>query len=183
MGLKERREEIEQLSCVNLDMSNFKKHWVKPLRKGQKSHQVQDELHQLPNVQKTKLHSSLKDFYSEFSELSEHVVIQDRLHALSSALVEMKLLSSRGATESGKMSFLKGKVLQDQQAGISSLISQVKTFDNKLQNIENMYHDINGYLHQSLSLEHSVALLELPHYTYLKNLQLTNNKQKKLLIN
>ena len=93
----------------------------------------------------------------------------------------MKLLSLRGAEDSHKMNFLQGKVLEDPHVSISSAIDRVKAFDDDLQTIEAMYHDINGYLHQSLSLEHSVALLELPHYAYLKSLQLANQKHKKIV--
>tara|TARA_Y100000310_G_C20696701_1_gene826226 strand:+ start:5023 stop:5646 length:624 start_codon:yes stop_codon:yes gene_type:complete len=181
MSLKELKQEIRELPSIKSDISDFKKNWLQPLRKGQKSHIVQEQLHQMHPDDKSHVHASLKDFYGQFASLHEHTALPEKLQSISAALVEMKLLSLRGAECSGKMDFLQAKVLQDPEFSIGSVISQVKTFDDDLNNIETMYHDINGYLHQTLSLEHSVALLELPHYTYLKSLQLTSNKQKKIV--
>lgn len=181
MVLQELKQEIRELSSISSDLSDFKKNWIQPLRKGQKSHSVQSELHQMHPDDKSRVQASLKDFYGQFASLQEHTVLPEKLQSLGAVLVEMKLLSLRGAEDSGKMNFLQGKVLDDPQLNIKSVISQVKAFDDDLQNVEAMYHDINGYLHQTLSLEHSVALLELPHYAYLKNLQLTSQKQKNIV--
>ncbi len=181
MSLQELKQEIRELPSISSDLSDFKKSWVTPLRRGQKSHIVQDELHQMHDDDKTRIHASLKAFYGQFANLEGHAVLPEKLQSIGAALVEMKLLSLRGAENSGKMSFLQGRVLQDPQMSISSAISQVKAFDEDLQNVEAMYHDINGFLHQNLSLEHSVALLELPHYAYLKSLQLTSQKQKNIV--
>jgi len=181
MSLQELKQEIRSLPDISSDLKDFKKHWLKPLRKGQKVHKAQQGLHEMHPQDKSQVHSTLKDFYSKFAELEEHTVLPNRLHALSAALVEMKLLSIRGAENSSKMSFLQGKLLDDPQFSISSVISKVKSFDRTLNQIENFYHDINGYLHQTLSLEHSVALLELPHYSYLKNLKATAKTQKRIV--
>ena len=181
MSLQELRQEIRELPSISSDLSDFKKSWLTPLRKGQKGNIVQNELHQMHPDDKSHVHASLKGFYKQFAFLQDHTVLPEKLQGISAALVEMKLLSLRGAEDSGKMSFLQGRILQDPQMSISSVISQVKAFDDDLQNVETMYHDINGYLHQSLSLEHSVALLELPHYAYLKSLQLTSQKQKTIV--
>lgn len=181
MGLQELKQEIRELPDISSDLKDFKNTWVKPLRRGQNNHSVQEQLHDMHDDHKSHVHASLRDFYGQFNNLNEHVVLKDKLQAVSAALVEMKLLSLQGAENSGKMEFLQGKIMQDPEFSIQSVISQVKSFDEDLRNVENMYHDINGYLHQNLSLEHSVALMQLPHYAYLKSLQLTNQKQKQIV--
>ncbi len=181
MGLQSLKQEIRALPSIGSDLQGFKKHWLSPLRKGQKCNKAQQGLHEMHPDDKSKIHSTLKGFYSQFSELEGHTILPEKLHALSSALVEMKLLSLRGAENGGKMSFLQGKVLDDPQFSLSNTITEIKSFDEKLSQIETLYHDVNGYLHQTLSLEHSVALLELPHYAYLKNLKETAKHQKRIV--
>ena len=181
MGLKELRKEILSLPEIGRDLKGFKQHWVKPLRKGQSHNKVQSELHNLGHQEKSKINSSLKNFYSEFKSLESHSIFTEKLQGLSHAMIDMKLLGLRGAESSSKMKFLQSTLMEDPRLGISSVISEIKIFDQKLSQVENMYHDINGYLHQTLSLEHSVALLDLPHYAYLKNLKETAKHQKRIV--
>jgi len=177
MEVQDIRRELRSLESVGSDVTNLKKHWVKPLKEFS-SHAFDGSLeeHEAKHVKK-----QLREFNKVLNALSFVDRNTERMQAISNAVVDMKLLNFQGLDDSRKMEHLSNKLLNDDFHSVSNSIKDVKEFDSKLNEAKAIYSQVNGFLHQKLNLEHSVALMDLPHKQYLDNLELKSHKHKQIV--
>ena len=155
-----------------------------------KAHQILEHL----NAEEQKqLHDKLVKCYNSFENLKNGNSTHQKMRGISNAITEIKLLNFQSKNNGsqikdsvvmqGKVDYLSNKILKDDFHGFQTTIEEVKGFDNHLTKLASIYDEINLFLSQKLSLEHSVALLEMPHRKYLASLKKTSEQRKDIIKN
>ncbi len=175
------RRELRSFGSISSDIKGLKEHFVKPLRARSKDHKSHKFYSGLGMHEQKYLNKQLADFHKVLGALAIADQNTSKLSVISNAVVDMKLMHVQGRENSSKMAHLSNKLLNDEFHGMSAAITNIKHFDRKLNTVYEKYEQINGFLHQKLSLEHSVALMQMPHKQYLDNFQLKSHKQKKIV--
>ncbi len=196
--MKEIKRDIDSLNCVKKDMDNFKESWLQPFltQSGKVNKRLTDKgahqiLEHLNVEEKQQLHDKLVEFYNSFELLKNANSTHQKMRGISNAITEMKLLNFQSKNNGseikdsvimqGKIDYLSNKILKDDFHGFQTTINEVKEFDTHLSKLASIYEEINLFLSQTLSLEHSVALLEMPHQKYLSSLIKTSEKRRDII--
>ena len=177
MDLRELKREVDGLGDIDKNLRQMKSSWIKQIRKG--SNQEFNFLNQLDDNSKKNLNDKLIVFNGLHKQLRRGQIVNEKLKTLAHYLVELKVASLSG--DKRKPKILVRRFLSDEFTGLHSLVNEVKEFELNLNNLTDVYDEINLHLAGVLPLEHSVALLDSPHKNYLNKLKVISTKQKRFV--
>ena len=177
MEIKELKKEIDSLPDLNKVLSNFRKFWLKEIKKNTNPDFA--FLQKLEEGAKKEINSYLKNCQEIWGELGYAQFINEKLSALAHYLLELKLTSLNGDKKKSKM--IMKKFITDEFLSLKQLVEEVKNFELNLKKLRQVYDKVNQQILEEVSLEESVRLMDAPHKNYLNSLFLICRKQKRLL--
>ena len=173
--LKEVKQEIRSLPCLQENLAKFQGSWFRPLH--------QNNLH-LPFTKgldpqtKEELHQKLTALQPHLRTIAEAQIIPDRLHRHAHTLVELKLTTFNGDRKKAKM--LVNDLARD-ETGIKRTMNHIKDLHSSLLHLSQQYEEVNQLLDKKLSLEEAVYYMSLPHRKYLNTLIKTADHHQKIV--
>ena len=165
MDLREIRKEVNSLPNIQKDLKNFKDNWVKPFKKNTNLHLP--FLKDLDKDTKKELNQKLLLLQNTLKDIGESQVINDKLQHYSRYLIEMKLSTFNG--DEMKSEVLSNQMLNDDFMNIKNTITEVKSFAERVENLQQQYEEVSELLHQNLSLDQIIYFMDLPHKKYLNS--------------
>ena len=177
MDLREIRKEVASLPNMAQAIDNFSQNWVRPIRSN--TNPNMPFLQNLPADAKRELNGKLLQAQQMVGELRSATQIHDKLHHYSRAMVDLTLSQMR--EDKTRTKVLTNQMLNDDLFGLPKAIDEVKNFEQNVQVLSDLYHDVNELLHDHLSLEQAVAFMDMPHYRYLQSIQKTAQQQRFLV--
>jgi hypothetical protein len=190
--LKEIKRDIEKLPDVANQLKDFELSWLAHPKKNariQKKSALFEVMKQLPAKEKKHINEKLIAFYTQFESLRSASFTKEKLHSISSTLVEMKLSKFRNsslqdgqkAQTTKREEYLQSKVLNDDFHSLGTVIDEVKNFHSNLESLEVQYEEINDLLYKQLVLEYSLKAMSGSHKKNLSNLKISSKKRKELV--
>ncbi len=177
MELRELKKEVQELRDVKETIDKFQQVWIQPLKNKNNSH--------LPFVKgidseiQVELNDKLSRLHAQLEDIKTSQMLNEKLKHYARYLIEMKLTTFNGDENKSKM--ITNSLLNDDFMNIKQAITEIKHFDQSVQNISAQYHEINQLLQKNLSLEESLFFMELPHLRYLNHLLKITEKQKTII--
>ena len=101
MDLREIRRETESLTNISETTDNFKKNWIKPLRKTSNKHL--SFIKNLDEDTKKELKHRLDTVHKHINSLGQDQMINDKLKTYSRYLIELKLTTFNGDQNKSKV--------------------------------------------------------------------------------
>jgi hypothetical protein len=177
MNLKEMRNEAYSLPDVEKTLGKFQENWISPLRTN--TNRNLPFLQELPSDLKKNINFEIAKFQTHLNKVKVGQRVNEKLRHYARYLIELKLTDFQG----NKLKFrvITNSLLNDDFLNINNTILEVKNFENDVLKLREHYDKINEYLQNNMSLEESLAFLELPHKNHLKILEQTSKKQKVLV--
>ncbi|MBI2572733.1 hypothetical protein HYV86_02645 [Candidatus Woesearchaeota archaeon] len=174
MDLREIRQQVATLPQISKVVDNFSQNWVRPIRSN--TNPNMPFLQNLPQETKRELNSHLTLAHQKVAQLRNSTQIHEKLHHYSRSMVDLTLSHMR--EDKTKTKIITNQMLNDDLFGLPKAIEEVKNFEQNVQVLSDLYHNVNELLHDHLSLEQAVAFMEMPHYRYLQTLQKTAQQQR-----
>lgn len=177
MDVRQLKQEIEKLPNIEEAVSEFERHWLKPIKKNtNKGHPF---LHVLSQEQKRELNSQLLALNKFLREVKYGQIVNEKLASSAHNLIELKIAAL--TNDYKKTRRLLSTFLQDPQMGIKQLIFEVPYLESQLSLLNRSYDAILEQLSRQLPLEQTLSLLEGKHKLALKRLLSIPKKQKRYL--
>lgn len=176
MGLKELKQEIEQLPNLTETVINFQSNWINPLR-GNNAHLP--FLKKLSPDVKEELNNKLLSLQASIQHLQNSQHIHERFQNHSHNLIELKLTTLNG--NKSKQKLLTNKLTNDDFSSIKSTVQHVRQFQEHTTILSRQYEEVNRLLEKQLSLEEMVYYMNLPHRKYLNSLIKTTEQHQKIV--
>ena len=127
--------------------------------------------------EKKEIDEKMKEVQTTMKKLQDSDLITQRLTSHARHLIELKLTQFQGNEQKSKM--ITKSFISDDVMNIKRTITEIKSFNDDMDELSEHYEDVNELLQKSLSLEEMLFYMELPHYKYLSSLMKTAGKQKK----
>ncbi len=172
MSLRELKKEAQELPDISKNLKNFQNNWVKQIKNNSKDFSEEDQIELNQNFLQTK---------KLMNELQYSQNINTKLSLYSSHLIDLKLTTLNGDQEKSKL--ITNLLLNDDFLKFRDTISEVKSFQKKINRLTNNYHHINKLLQQRLKLDEYLTFMDLPHKKHLYNLKKTSKQHQKLVHN
>jgi len=171
------RNEAYSLPDVEKTLGKFQENWISPLRTN--TNRNLPFLQELPSDLKKNINFEIAKFQTHLNKVKVGQRVNEKLRHYARYLIELKLTDFQG----NKLKFrvITNSLLNDDFLNINNTILEVKNFENDVLKLREHYDKINEYLQNNMSLEESLAFLELPHKNHLKILEQTSKKQKVLV--
>lgn len=177
MSLRELKREIEILPSIGETISEFKKHWLKPIKANTNAHVP--FLQELTLKQKEKLNQLILKAKGTISTLEEAQVLQNKLRSYINYLIELKLTTL--SNNKSKAAFITNHLLNDEFLNLKNTIADIKAFEDTVKTLAAHHREVGDYLEKQITLEHTLIFMELPHWRYLHNLLQIAKDQKRIV--
>lgn len=171
MQIKAVKKEVEALPEIPKQIELLQKEWIRPVK--------DIFLPQLDSPSRNALKKELNLFNKTLDNLQFGENIHNKLRQQARYLVELKLTTFNG--DNFKQKILTNQLLNDDLFNIKQTISDIKSFESEVEELNQQYQEINYLLQQGLSLEEHVSYHDLPHKIILQNLSDVSKKQMKII--
>ncbi|NQV91759.1 hypothetical protein HQ489_04765 [Candidatus Woesearchaeota archaeon] len=177
MDLRDIRKEVHLIPSIKTDLQEFQKNWIKPVKSNTNKHMP--FLQNLSPEEKKEFNTKMQEVQTVMKKLEDSDLITQRLTSHARHLIELKLTQFQGNEQKSNM--ITKSFISDDVMNIKRTITEVKSFNEDMDELSEHYEDINELLQKSLSLEEMLFYMELPHYKYLSSLMKTAGSHKKLV--
>ncbi|MBT3835645.1 hypothetical protein HOD05_03720 [Candidatus Woesearchaeota archaeon] len=177
MNLQEIRKEARSLPSIKENLQDFQKNWIKPVKSNTNKHLP--FLQDMNPEEKKELNQKMQNVNTTLKKLQDSDLVTQRLTSHARHLIELKLTHFQGNEQKSKM--ITKSFISDDVMNIKRTITEVKSFNDDMDELSQHYEDVNELLQKSLSLEEMLFFMEMPHYKYLSSLKKTAEKHKKIV--
>tara|TARA_Y100000310_G_C20601782_1_gene773421 strand:+ start:710 stop:1276 length:567 start_codon:yes stop_codon:yes gene_type:complete len=170
MSLREVKKEVECLPNIKHSLEKLEENWIKASL---------PFLEDLNEIEKEELQQKIAALDKNFEKIKTGQEINEKLRHYAKYLIELKLTTFNG--DENKSIIITNRLLNDDYLKLQQTIEDINLFKTNLEKFSNNYKNINIWLEQRLTLEHSLMFNELNHKLHFQTLMKTLEKQKTLI--